>query len=235
VGKSWLGDTVPAPRLVIDLEGRAKYTPSRPKVAWDPRVAPPVYDGTWQTCVVSVHEFEQLSLIYQWLRSGQHPFVSVTLDSLMEAQKRCMDVVVPGVTQPDQQNWGELLRRLEKLVRAYRDLTLIPSNPVRVVVLIVGSRHTDEGWQPMLQGQLRDSIPYYMDVVGYYFKQPQADGSFVRSLLIDQQPGFLAKDNTDRLVSHYGAVVPNPNIEQLLQLLYTNGKPEGLVGEGVAA
>ena len=41
VGKSWLADSVPGPRLVLDAEGRARYTPSGPKVAWNPRDSEP--------------------------------------------------------------------------------------------------------------------------------------------------------------------------------------------------
>ena len=244
IGKSWFGDTAPGPRLHIDLEGRAQYTPSGPKILWDiaSGAAPPVWDGSWNTCIVVCPDFETLNLIYQWLRSGQHPFVSVIVDSLMEAQKRCQDVVVPGIGQLDQQNWGEMLRRLEKMVRSYRDLTLIPANTVTSVIFITGSRHNDGCWEPMLQGQMKDLVPYYMDVVGYLHKQPiqQADGTigFQRALLIDKQPGFIAKDNTDKLVKHYGPVIPLPDdgqqyITELMSLLETNtGVP---AGEGVAA
>lgn len=221
VGKSWLGDTVPGPRLILDSEGRAKYTPSGPKVMWDPRVAaPPEYDGTtWQTCIVTVPDFETMASAYQWLRSGQHPFKSVVVDSLMEVQKRCMDIVSPGIGQLDQQNWGELLRRLEKLVREYRDLTLVSAVGVDVVVFIVGSKQDNTGkWEPLLQGALRDTLPYYIDVVGYYFKQPAADGSYSRALLVDQLPGFVAKDGTGRLNLN-GPIIAQPNFEQLIGLL----------------
>ena len=224
VGKSWLADTCPAPRLVLDAEGRAKYTPSQPKTLWDPRAgAPPAADGTWETCIVQVHDFETLSLAYQWLRSGQHEFKSVVIDSLMEAQKRCIDSVV-GVNALDQQDWGTLLRKLEALVRSYRDLTLIEANLVSVVLLLVGSRAgVKSGKQePLLQGQLADTVPYYLDVVGYLFKQPQTDGSYIRSLLVDEIPGFVAKDGTGRLP---GPIIANPNIAALYELLTVNGQP----------
>lgn len=233
VGKSWLADTAPAPRLVIDLEGRAKYTPSGPKIGWDPRVGPPpVYDGTWQTCVVACADFETLTQVFQWLRSGQHSFVSVIIDSLMEAQKRCIDSAV-GTSALDQQDWGTILRKLEALVRSYRDLTLVEANTVAVVLLLVGSRAgMKTGKQePLLQGQLAETVPYYLDVVGYLFKQQvaAADGVsqvFERALLVDEQPGFVAKDGTGRLKSTYGPVIrmpetvpPTPYIESLFELL----------------
>lgn len=216
--------------MVIDLEGRAKYTPSGPKVGWDPRVGPPpAYDGTWQTCVVNCPDFETLTLVYQWLRSGQHPFVTVIIDSLMEAQKRCIDATV-GTSALDQQDWGLLLRKLEAIVRSYRDLTLVEANTVSVVILLVGSRAgVKTGKQePLLQGQLADTVPYYLDVVGYLFKQPvtAADGvtqTFQRSLLVDEQPGFVAKDGTGRLpgpiIALPETIPPTQHIAGLFELL----------------
>ena len=240
VGKSWFADSAPYPRLVIDLEGRARYTPSGPKIAWDPRSGPPpLADGTWSTCVVMAPDFDTLNLVYQWLRAGQHHFKSVIIDSVMEAQKRCIDNVA-GTAGLDQQDWGTLLRHLEGLIRNYRDLTLIPSNPVEVIVFIVGSRTNDKSGkiEPLLQGQLRDTIPYYIDVVGYMFKQPQADGSLVRSLLINEQPGFIAKDGTGRLVAAYpSGIVPlpdhTPNLERLHDLLRNGGQPHTIEAPAV--
>lgn len=228
VGKSWLADTCPGPRLILDAEGRSKYTPSKPKITWDPRAgAPPAADGSWETCIVSVPDFETLSLTYQWLRSGQHEFTSVVIDSLMEAQKRCIDSVA-GVSALDQQDWGTLLRKLEALVRSYRDLTLIESNKINVVILLVGTRTGIKSGkqEPLLQGQLADTVPYYLDVVGYYFKQPQTDGTYVRSLLVDEIPGFVAKDGTGRLPGPIITADPalgRPNIAALYELLKING------------
>lgn len=224
VGKSWLGDTAPYPRLVLDLEGRARYTPSGPKIGWDPAVGPPpVADGTWTTCVVTVSDFDTLQQVYQWLRSGQHQFKSIIIDSLMEAQKRCIDSVV-GVNALDQQDWGTLLRRLEALVRSYRDLTLLPTNAAEVVILIVGTKNQDGTYRPLLQGQLASTVPYYLDVVGYYYVAPVADAAgtitYQRQLLVQPTPGFVAKDGTGRLG---GPVIADPNIEQLVSLLSNPG------------
>jgi hypothetical protein len=118
------------------------------------------------------------------------------------------------------------------LVRAYRDLTLVNENTMSVVVFVCGSRLRDGKMQPILQGQFQDTLPFILDVVGYYFKQQAAGENgateYVRSLLVDQQPGFVAKDNTGRLIPAYGPIIPTPNISQLVELLHVNGKPEGV-------
>lgn len=223
VGKSWLADTAPAPRLILDAEGRAKYTPSSPKVSWDPmKSGPPAYDGSWETCVVNVLDFNVMDLVYQWLRSGQHPFTSVVIDSLMEVQKRCIDNLV-GINPLDQQDWGTLLRKLDALVRSYRDLTLL-ENPASVIIFITGStqRGSSEKWVPMLQGSLRDTLAYSLDVVGYYYVRVTESGP-QRELLVDKLPGFEAKDGTGKL---NGPIIVSPNIEEMVKLLHVQGKAE---------
>ncbi len=238
VGKSWLADTAPAPRLVLDAEGRAKYTPSGPKIIWDPRIGPPpAYDGTWETCIVHVADFETLLLVYSWLRAGDHPFVSVVIDSLMETQKRCIDSIA-GTNPMQTQDWGTLLRKVEALVRTFRDLTLIESNPVCVVVMVCGTRTNEKTGkqEPLLQGQFGQTVPYYMDVVGYYFKAPVTDGSLIRAMLVDEQPGFVAKDGTGRLpgpIIYADQTLGRPNLAALYELLRVNGQAAVPVQEGV--
>jgi hypothetical protein len=221
VGKSWFADTAPAPRLIVDLEGRARYTPSAPKVGWDPRTQAPPEAGDWATCVASCPDFETLQHVYQWLRSGQHCFRSVVVDSLMEAQKRCIDSEVPDLRQLHQQDWGTLLRKVEAEVRRYRDLTLIESNPVEVVVFLVGTVDAEGVRRPLLQGQLRQTVPYYLDVVGYLYVTAGEDGSMQRGLLLHPQPNFVAKEGTGRLG---GPVVLNPDLSQMVELLRMNGQ-----------
>ncbi len=229
VGKSWLGASTPAPRLILDSEGRAKYTPGR-KIYWDPRASePPVYDGTWDTCIVPVLDFDTYEMVYRWLRSGQHPFVSFTVDSLMEGQKRGIDQIA-GVQQMDQQDWGQILRKVEGLVRSWRDLVLIPGNTLKVGLFVVGSKNYDGKYQPLLQGQIRDTIAYLLDVVGFMYVPPQ-DGvtpeGAERALLVKKLPGYTSKDNTGKLP---GPVIYNPNIAELMQYL-SNGNGGGEVAQ----
>ncbi len=230
VGKSWLSDTAPKPLLALDLEGRARYTPDihgLPKKVWNIKAGPPPrYDGTWTTCYAPVPDYETLDLAHQYLRAGKqyHDFVSCRMDSLMEAQKRCIDAQVPGTSPLERDHYSILLRELEKLVRQFRDLTLIPENGIKTMLFITGSN--DETHKPLLVGALREQLPYYLDVVGYMFKQADATGKFVRSLLVDEMPGFTAKDGTNFLKGHYGPIISLPDtdpptqyVEQWMALL----------------
>ena len=220
-GKTWACDTAPAPRLVLDVEGGNRFTPSR-KVIWDPTWAPPPADGTWDTCVVYVRDFSTLTRTYQWLNSGQHPFRSVTIDSISEAQQRCIDAIA-GTNQMQQQDWGDLLRQLSTLSRQFRDLTMHPTNPLEVVALTAMTRERDGKWQPAVQGALATALPFYFDVLGYLYIQSVSapDGSMikVRRMLLSPDPAFLAGDRTDRLPAY----MDNPTIDGpggMLELIY---------------
>lgn len=220
VGKSWLGDTTPAPRLVLDAEGGSRFTNSRKYrvpdgKGWDGKSAPPVWDGTWDTCAVTTRDFATIATVFQWLASGQHPFRSVTLDSLTEIQKRCLDAVA-GVNQPTQQDWGELLRKMEKLVRDFRDLTLHPTKPLEAVVIICVTSTKEGRAKPHVQGQLAVTLPYFVDVVGYLFVQADEHNQPVRRLAVQPLGPYDAKDRTNRL----GLVVDHPNVETMLARVY---------------
>jgi hypothetical protein len=202
-GKSWLGDTTPAPRLVLDAEAGSRFTKSR-KRDWDPLTeAVPVYDGTWDTVLVSVREYDVMKRVYEWLNSGQHPFRSVVMDSISEIQQRCVDNIA-GVEIMKTQDWGTLLREMSKLVRGYRDLLTHPTRPLEAVVIIAMTRTVDGGRQvPYVQGQLATTLPYYIDVVGYITTSQDEQSRTHRYLMIQPDPRWLTGERVGgRLGTH---------------------------------
>lgn len=227
VGKSWLADTVPAPRLIADVERRAKHTPSGPKIWWDPmREQCPQWvndrndPGYWETCVATIDNFAKLGHIYSWLRSGSHPFRSFVLDSLMEVQKRWMDDEV-GQNIMKTQDWGSVLRALESLVRNLRDLVDIEEAHLDCVVIVTGSVPDDRGIaRPLLQGQLKNTLPYFTDVVGWYSVQPDPENpmEMKRVLNVGPTPWAVAKDGTGKLG---GPQIFDPNLTDLYNRLET--------------
>jgi hypothetical protein len=216
-GKSWLGDTTPAPRVILDAEGGSRFTPSN-KVQWDPTKEPPTPDGTWDTAIVFVRDFNTVAQVYQWLNSGKHPFKSVILDSLTEIQKRCIDQIA-GDAQLRTQDWGEVLRRMEKQVRDFRDLTMHPQNPLEAVIYINLTAERDGSKRPAVQGSLGVSLPGFVDVVGYLFVEVlQETNELKRRMLVAPYNGIVAKDRTNRL----GMVVDDPNVVSMLDTIYNN-------------
>lgn len=221
-GKSWLADTAPGPRLLLDAELRSLYTPSS-KIEWDPRTDFPEL-GPDDTAVVKVRSFQDLEIAYQRLVPG-HPFNSIIIDSLTEIQDRLIDYVA-GTNQLQLQDWGRVLRDLASYVRRFRDLRDHPTHPIWSLVVIAGSKDKNGKQRPMLQGQISDRVPFWFDVVGYL--QPQiVEGQLHRNLVVQPYIGpFDAKDNTGVLSDVYGPVILDPNLTSMIKSLNTTNQEE---------
>lgn len=216
-GKSWLGDTAPAPRLILDAEGGTRFLASK-RIVWNPSGPPPEADGTWDTCITYIRDFSTLAHVYQWLASGKHSFKSVVLDSVSEAQQRCIDAVA-GTEAMKIQDWGELLRKMSGLVRSYRDLLIHPTNPIQAVVLIAMTKEVNGKHTPYVQGQLATSLPYYIDVVGFLRSATDESGETSRFLLVQSHPNYDAGDRT----GVFPAVLTNPNITEMVNAVCERG------------
>jgi hypothetical protein len=213
VGKSWLADTAPAPRLILDVEGGVRFTPSD-KVEWDTKGEPPVAD----TVVVHVRDLTSVQQAFQWLNSGRHGFKSVVIDSLSEMQKRAVDSIA-GTAQMKTQDWGTLLRKMEGMVRAFRDLTTHPTAPLTCVVFVCGTKVENETnkLRPNLQGQMGTTLPYYVDVVAHMALAPGDEpGEYVRRATFHPVGDVVAKDRTGRLGGH----MDSPTIPALFARVY---------------
>lgn len=210
-GKSWFTDSAPGPRLILDAEGGHRFTTSK-KIVWDPRQPPPEVDDD-TTVLVYVRDFGVLTYAFQWLAAGKHPFRSVALDSISEIQQRCIDALV-GTEALKLQDWGEIGRRLARLVRDYRDLLIHPTRPLDVVVMTAMSRQDQNGKSiPYVQGQLSTSLPYFIDVIGYLRAQADESGEMHRYLLVQPHPQYEAGDRT----GVFPAIVTDPDLSKMLQ------------------
>lgn len=220
-GKSYFGGTTPSPRLILDAEGGSRFIKrNRRSKKWNPLTEqPPEDDGTWDACFVNVFDWETLYAAYQWLASGQHPFKSVVVDSLTEAQKRLIDKVA-GVDQPSLQDWGTIGRNFEDIIRKFRDLSLHETHPVSVVMLCL-SHLRDNEIRPFLKGQIELSLPAFVDVVGYLYTEPSQTeaGKVDRRMLIVPLGKVIAKDRTDALQEKYGPTVLDANFTEWLDIL----------------
>lgn len=182
-GKSSVADSGPIPRLIIDVEGSAIWTPSR-KIGWQPdRQPPPPYDGSWDSCLVYVRDADTINRIYEVLFSGRHPFNSVSIDSVTEFQQRIIDKLA-GTKQMEQKHWGSLLRQAMHTTRAFNDLRWHPTHPIWSISMVAGTEFRDGKWRPLLQGAAKAFLPYQPDILGVIFAQP--DGG--RNLWIGPHP-----------------------------------------------
>lgn len=232
VGKTTFAMTAPYPRLLLDVEKASRFLPNK-KVKWDPMSGqePPVADGTWDTCVVVVHDFETVLKAYEWLKSGRHQFRSVILDSISELQIKAQEGIV-GRSKMQTQDWGTLLQRMGGFCRDLRDLTTNPVNPLEAVVITSMSMTDDGMMKPYLQGQLKHQVPYLYDITGYLFTEPvlnaeQTEWVEVRRLLTRKHDSFEAGERVQGRLPMY---VDYPNVEGMLNEIF-GPRPETGVTE----
>lgn len=221
-GKSTMGDTTPAPRLVLDAEMGSRFTPSK-KVYWDPRTEKvPDHDGSWDTCLVTVRDYTTVLKAYEWLNTGQHPFRSVVLDSISEIQQRLADSL-KGDDPLELRDWGEMLRKASLLVRNFRDLTTHAVRPMDAVMFIAMAQQRQDGvWQPHVQGALKTTLPYFTDLLTYLAPVPKEDGTIVRRLLVGPTPGYSTGERVGGRLGHF---IDGPNVTEMLSVIH-NATPE---------
>ncbi len=225
VGKSTFAVTAPYPRLMLDVEGGHRFLPINVKY-WDPvREEPPVADGTWDTVVVQVRDYDVVMKAFQWLQSGKHQFKSLIIDSISELQVKCMDNIA-GTEQMKMQQWGELLRHMGALLRDLRDLTMHPTQPLEAIVLTAMSRKGQDGvYRPYLQGQLAIQAPYFYDLLGAITVEqvpnpdPMQPPYKVRRMYVERTPEYEAGE---RVQGRLGKIVEQGDlgIERMLDMVF---------------
>ena len=231
VGKSSFAVTAPYPRLMLDVEGGHRFLPINIKY-WDPMTEePPLADGTWDTVVVKVNEYDVVMKTFQWLQSGKHQFKSLIIDSISELQVKCMDNIA-GTEQMKMQQWGELLRHMGALLRDLRDLTMHPTQPLEAVILTAMARKGQDGvYRPYLQGQLAIQAPYFYDILGAIVveTEPNPDplqAPFkVRRMYVERTPEYEAGE---RVQGRLGKVVQQQDLggERMLDMVFGEKKAE---------
>lgn len=230
VGKSTLTSTAPTPLLVLDAEGSWKFIRERGfksglplrRINWDPMTQEiPRHDGSWDVCRVSVTSWDTVQRVYSWLTQAQHDFVSIVLDSITELQRRLKNNISGDGVIKGYDGWGALLARMDNLIRSMRDLTLAPG-PVRCVVFVAETRERNGKFRPTMQGQIADSLPYWVDICGYMFQsqglgEDGATPTKTTNLWIAPHPQFEAGERVAGLLPDN---IINPSISAMMFMIY---------------
>lgn len=221
-GKSTLSFTAPLPILVLDAEGSTKLIRKLPdgtpvqRVYWDPtKTAPPIADGTWNVCIVQATNWQAIDFAYRHLQRGQHPFRSVSIDSITEVQRKCKENL--GVSDMEQRHWGKLLEGMDKLIRGIRDLCEVPTNPLEVSVFIAETVNKDGLWRPNMQGAVSTSMPYWVDFCTFLRQDKGKDGLMYTELITAPVTGYITGRRGDNPIP---AVIADPNIATIIDAVY---------------
>ncbi len=225
-GKSWLAATAPGPRLVLDTEGGFYDTPGEHTV-WDPTSALPTGLTKESTVIVDTQSWDTVEDVRAILRSGDHPFESIVLDSLHELQtllKRAVarpgEAYNPNATF-EMQAWGRMLNNMGEFLRELRDLTRPGSAKRLNVVLVSGTNDEMIPAKPLLEGGIRKVITGFYDVVGYLTETKDQNQKDVRVLQISPDPAAVAKCRLHNLKVKHGDHIPNPDIRKMLAVVNT--------------
>lgn len=209
-GKSLLGASTPPPRVIFDVEAAARFLPLK-AITWNPDNPPPPAPkkDEWDTAVVPIRRWSDALHALDWLKQGEHPFRSATVDSVSELQYRYVEHVA-GRDQMKIQDWGAALREVGGFCRDLRDLTEHPTNPLNAVVFTAMTKEDDEGvMRPYLQGQLRAVIPYLFDVCAWIYVEADAEGIETRFL---QTRRMNKKEAKERVGGRIPPIIQLPQV-----------------------
>lgn len=155
--------------------------------------------------VIRILKWTDLQKVYNKLYSGDHPYKTVVMDSLSEAQKLSMtDIMAKAVKDdpdldrdvPTMRAWGQNLEQMRRFTRGLRDL------PMNVIfTALVESDKNNKGktsYRPLFQGKTKGEVPGFMDIVAYYYMIQKGEETR-RMLLTHQTDTVIAKDRSNQL------------------------------------
>lgn len=174
-GKTTLGLTGPKPLLLLDAETASRFIPKSRKVIWDPmRDLPPVYDGTWEICVVKIKSWKVAQKTLEYIRSDNHPFRTVMIDSISEIQIKAKEEI-KGNKAFQLQDWGMLSQNMGAFLRELRDISASDTSKIEMTYLISTAKDYVQGenqprvWKPFLEGATAQIVPYLFDMTAYIY------------------------------------------------------------------
>lgn len=225
-GKSWLSSTTPAPRLMIDLEGRSKFTPAgKEAVFWDGEVDPlSLPKSKSRTYILETSNLATFDMALQWLRTGKAPFKSISLDSVMELRYLVISSLKPGVIDIPRHDWGPINKTFENYLRDIRNLTQNPDCATKCIMFISGAEVEIETGhiKPIVKGEVGKLLPYWLDVTSYMESvTTKGGGTPYRELHLAQraQNDLEVGDGTNRIVTQLGTPLRDVTVEQLFDAL----------------
>lgn len=192
-----------------------------------------MFASTWPNCVfldidkgmasitrqvhrINVDSWEDIQKAYQFLKSGDHAFTTVVVDSLNELQYLAMRTIVnkyPNIRRaydnlPSQSDYGKMLDDYEKMVRHIKGLSM---NVIYICNVSAQEFETDTV-QPQLVGKSSArNLSRMVDVIGHLYKTEGGDDAKTRVMVFDAV-NYVTKDRS--------GVLPQTMQDPSFDLLY---------------
>lgn len=217
-GKTMLNATLPSPLLISAESGLLSLSRSNIERVFGAGRADICYDIP----TIKVANIQDVENAYSWATNpnnnpvideyGNRQFKSLSLDSLTEIAEQCLNNAKRTVKDP-RQAYGELIEKMETLVRAFRDI-----QGLNIYMSAKMSRNKDEltgitSYGPSMPGaKLGPGLPYFFDEV---FKlcigKDQNTQADYRYLLTAPDMSNICKDRSGALnqmeIPHLGAII----------------------------
>lgn len=199
-----------SPVLYLDIEGGTRS----------------LLDFYPNTQTVHIKRWADLQKIYDELEKGNHPYKTVVVDSLTEAQKLAMRDLMNRVSGrdstvdedvPQMQQWLKNIEQTRRFARAMRDL------PMNVILTALASKERDnrgkDQIRPLMNGKVAGELPGFYDLVLYMYMKPDGRDR-KRMVLTNMTDTVQAKDRSNRLP----LTIEDPSME------YIHGVITGVYG-----
>lgn len=173
--------------------------------------------------VKDISTLKDLEEVFWYLRTGDHQFQTLVIDSYSELAKICLDAIVDHEvdtnakrTSNDEiwlEDYGTMTKRMRRITRAIRDL------PMHVILTCHAAATQDKDKNevigPSLTTKLRESVIGYMDIVAYMFTRVEevegaSENKIVRGILTQPYGKWIAKDRSPG--GRIGVFLDNPTM-----------------------
>lgn len=198
-GKTVLAATLPAPILISAESGLLSLKRKNIERLFGVGTQGITYDIP----VIQIRSVDDLSEAYRWCcqAAEARQFQSVGLDSISEIAEVVLNNAKRQVKDP-RQAYGELLEKMETLIRAFRDLA---GRNVYIAAKMEPMKDELTGivkFGPSMPGaKLGPKLPYYFDEVFRLGVNNDASGQPYRFLQTQPNLQFVAKDRSGALAS----------------------------------
>lgn len=198
-GKTMLACTLPSPVLISAEAGLLSL--KKANIERLHGVGRP--DIAYHIPVILIHSVEDLSEAYRWCTQAAEArqFASVGLDSISEIAEVVLNNAKRQVKDP-RQAYGELIEKMESLVRAFRDL---PGKNVYIAAKMEPMKDELSGvvkfGASMPGAKLGPKLPYFFDEVFRLGVNKDQQGQPYRFLQTQPDLQFVAKDRSGALAS----------------------------------
>ena len=213
------------PGLLVDFEGGIKTIRSKTNGITiedlkSGKTKPTI--AKWD--VLKARTWDDFDDIYEVLESGDHPYVSVAMDSASEIGYMNMQTIIVDATKnnskhdPDVPESGDYNRagvQMRRLIRFFRDLEMNVFFTAISRTLQDPKTRRDRIWPMIGHSSLIVEIPALVDVIGY-LAVVETEGKVDRVLLLGGHPDYIAKV---RMEGDPVFEIDNPTLPKLLDIV----------------